>query len=111
MKYFIFNNEREGTIYHEFYKGKWDGATFWRDDSIFLRDDVLIDHQGLYNALCEGIAEYDPNGMIVVSYEDWEKVKTFIPEDDAESLEIYEEADAWVQESIDEFGCFSILGL
>lgn len=29
MKYFVTNKERQGTCYHEFYKGKWDEKTFW----------------------------------------------------------------------------------
>ena len=39
MKYFIFNNQRDGGSYHEFYKGKWDKKTFWKADSILLHDD------------------------------------------------------------------------
>lgn len=33
MKYFVTDRERDGTCYHEFYKGRWDGKTFWKEDS------------------------------------------------------------------------------
>ena len=39
MKYFVKNSERESTCYHEFYKGKWDEKTFWKEDSLLLHDD------------------------------------------------------------------------
>lgn len=34
MKYFCSVNNRAGTCYHEFYRGKWDDKTFWKSDSI-----------------------------------------------------------------------------
>ena len=42
MKYFVYNNQRDGTCYHEFYKGKWNRWKFWKSDSIFLDDDYLF---------------------------------------------------------------------
>lgn len=44
MKYFITNSEKIGTCYHEFYKGKWDGETFWKEDSLLLHDEVMFSH-------------------------------------------------------------------
>ncbi len=29
MKYFVSDNERKNTVYHEFQKGSFDGHTFW----------------------------------------------------------------------------------
>ena len=42
MKYFVTDEQREGTCYNEFYKGKWDEETFWKKDSLSLHDDVLF---------------------------------------------------------------------
>nr|WP_288625771.1 hypothetical protein [uncultured Roseburia sp.] len=39
MKYFVTDRERDGTCYHEFYKGRWDGKTFCHQRS------------GIFNAL------------------------------------------------------------
>ena len=43
MKYFVFDHERKNTVYHEFQKGRFDGHTFWKSDSISISDDLLVD--------------------------------------------------------------------
>ena len=111
MKYFVTDSERTRTVYHEFYKGKWDEKTFWAKDSISLHDDILVENPGFYNALKAAVPGYDPCEMIEVSKEAWEKVREYIPKDDVRSLEIYDEADEWAKEAIAEKGCFTILGL
>lgn len=65
MKHFVCNNQRDGTCYHEFYKGKWDNHTFWKPDSIFLHDDLLF--PSFYDALIEVIPEYDRYGITEIS--------------------------------------------
>lgn len=42
MKYFILDEKKEHTAYHEFQKGKWDGETFWKPDSLLLSDEVVV---------------------------------------------------------------------
>ncbi len=112
MKYFINDNERDSTAYHEFFKGKWDGKSFWRKDSICLHDDVLVEHEGFYKALWNMVPGYDPYAIAVeVSKEVWQKVREAIPSEDVESIEIYEEANTWAKESLEKHGCFTILGL
>ena len=58
MKYFCYVSDRVGTCYHEFYKGKWDGKTFWKSDSILLHDDTLEELQ-LYKAFTAVLPDYD----------------------------------------------------
>ena len=111
MKYFVTDDQRESTAYHEFYKGKWDKETFWSKDSIDLYDDELVNHKGFYNALYQAVPGYDPYEMVEVSAESWKAVRECIPEDDTESIELYEEADAWAKDVLKEHGCFTILGL
>jgi hypothetical protein len=112
LKFFVHDNERESTAYHEFYKGKWDGKTFWSKDSICLHDDTLVEHDGFYKALLEMVPGYDPYAIPVeVSKETWGKVRAAIPTDDMESIEIYNEADTWAKEAFDKDGCFTILGI
>ena len=41
MKYFIKYDPSICGCYHEFYKGKWDEHTFWKNDSIFLHDNIM----------------------------------------------------------------------
>jgi hypothetical protein len=40
MEYFITEDYRTNTAYHEFRKGKFDGVTFWKSDSILLSDEI-----------------------------------------------------------------------
>ena len=63
------------------------------------------------NALYQAVPGYDPYEMIEVSRENWKAVRECIPEDDTESIELYEEADSWAEEVFKELTCFTILGL
>lgn len=111
MKYFVTDEERTYTGYHEFYNGKWDGKTFWKNDSISLDDEVLRDHLGFYRALKTAIPNYDPYDNIEVSKDQWVAVGEAIPADDTGSLDLYAEADQWLQSVFETHGCFTILGL
>lgn len=109
MKYFIFNNQRDGTCYHEFYKGKWDNHTFWKSDSIFLHDDLL--QRGFYDTLIEVIPEYDRFGITEVSAAQWLIIGKNILEKDAKSQALYNEVNDWVQNTLQSNNCFTILGI
>lgn len=111
MKYFVTNYERKGTCYHEFYRGKWDGKTFWKEDSLSLHDDVLLEHAGFVNAIKEVIPTYDPYGETEISSEDWKKIGLIVQHSDEGSKELYKEADVWLDDVLEEKGCFTILGL
>ena len=63
------------------------------------------------NALYQAVPGYDPYEMVEVTKENWKAVRECIPEDDTESIELYEEADAWAKEAFKELTCFTILGL
>ena len=56
MKYFVFDHQRNGSCYYEFYKGKWDGKTFWNPDSISIHDDYFFD--GFADAIIEIVPYY-----------------------------------------------------
>ncbi len=111
MKYFVENSGRKGTCYHEFYKGKWDGATFRKDDSVFLHDDTLDQCGGLVEALMLIIPSYDRYGPTEVFAVDWEKIGKAIRHSDKSSAELYEEASEWAAEIFKTEECFTILGI
>ncbi len=111
MKFFITENEREGTCYHEFYKGVWDGKTFWKEDSICLHDDILSKHSGFEKALRKAVPTFDPLGETIISPTQWKKISEIILTESNEDKELYEEADEWVQKTFEEYDCFTILGL
>ena len=90
MKYFVKNSERESTCYHEFYKGKWDEKTFWKEDSLLLHDDVMFKNQGFVDAVMEVIPTYDPFGETEISPKIWKKIGQVIKEKDERAKELYD---------------------
>ena len=111
MKYFISESERKGTIYHEFYKGKWDGKTFWKSDSILLSDDILNDADGFVDAILEVVFCYDPFGETEITLDEWNKIGEIIATKDAVSQEIYKELNEWLADVFKKHKCFTILGI
>lgn len=111
MKYFVKNSERESTFYHEFYKGKWDEKTFWKEDSLLLHDDVMFKNQGFVDAVMEVIPTYDPFGETEISPEIWKKIGQVIKEKDERAKELYDEADVWLKDVFKEYECITILGI
>ena len=107
--FFISNNERTSTAYHEFYKGRWDGHTFWKDDSIFLRDDIMADNRHFLHAIKRVVPKFDPYGVTEISKMEWNMIQYEIIDESA--ADMYAEADKWVQETFKECDCFTILGL
>ena len=111
MKYFVTDSERKSTNYHEFYKGKWDGEIFWREDSISLEDNVLHKNKGFEEALYKVVPKFDPFGETEISQEQWERIGEAIPKNDAHSAELFQEADEWLKDVFATYGCFTIIGL
>lgn len=109
MKYFVFNHQRDGSCYHEFYKGKWDSNTHWKDNSIFLNDDVL--YKDFVDAIMEIIPSYDPYNATKITISQWKKIGEIIVNKDLKSQEIYNEADAWLNTVFTTYDCFTILGI
>lgn len=113
MKYFVYDEQRNGTVYHEFYKGKWDGRTFWKKDSISLGDDILYVHYGFAEAIMEVVPDYDAFGETEISYLEWKKIGKAVKNKSIEVQEIYNEADLWLNSKkvFQEYKCFTILGI
>ena len=111
MKYFVNDNERKGTCYHEFYKGEWDGKTFWKEDSIPIHDEIMYKNRGFVEAIEEVIPTYDPYDITEVSFENWIKIGKIIQQKDENSKEIYKEANEWLEDVFKENDCFTILGI
>ena len=112
MKYFVYDNQRKGTCYHEFYKGQWDGKTFWKSDSLFLHDDFLFHLNDLVDAIIEIAPCYDPYGETEITIEQWNKIGEIVKGKNKESQEAYREADLWLKgEVFPKYECFTILGI
>ena len=111
MKFFVSAEKIEGTCYHEFYKGVWDGKTFWAKDSLCLHDDILSKHSGFEKALRETISSFNPLGVTKVFPAQWKKIGEIVLAESDEDKELYKEADEWVQKTFGEYDCFTIIGI
>ena len=109
MKYFVCSNQIKGSCYHEFYKGKWAGHTFWKEDSISLEDDFFYD--GFIDAIKEIVPAYSPFGETEISIKEWTEIGKIILTKDSLSQEVYNEANEWLKGVFTQYECFTILGL
>lgn len=110
LKYFCTEEKREGTCYHEFQKGKWDEHTFWKKDSLFLSDDVLVELK-LGSLFRKCIRDYEPYGPTEVNKEQWVVLLELAKEKGGSRLEALQEADVWVRECFAVESAFTILGI
>lgn len=111
MKYFIVNSERRGTDYYEFCKGRWDGETFWKDDSIYLHDDVLYENHDFLSALMKVKPDFDSFGVTEISREDWERLRSEVQSYPDGCREMFMELDTWVMDTFLAYDCFTVLGI
>lgn len=111
MKYFVFNGERKGIEYYEFYQGKWDGKTFRKEDSLFLHDDILMDNMEVIDAFFDTIPSFDPFGATEITYEQWREIGKNISQKSKKSKEIYDEANKVLESVFESKKCITVLGI
>lgn len=111
MKYFVRKAELSGTCYHEFAMGEWHGETFWREDSIYLHDDVLYEHAGFAEAITKVIPEYDPYGEVTIDRDQWKMIGCYVENRDAVVVELYREANQWALSAFTKHNVITILGI
>ena len=109
MKYFCSNCERDGSCYHEFQRGKWDGSSHWKADSVLIHDDMMRE-TGLDLLLTECIPGYNPWGPTEVSLAQWEAVRMRAQQTGGTAAAAADEADEWVRAD-GATAVFSILGI
>lgn len=110
MKYFVIDQERKNTVYHEFQKGKFDGHTFWKTDSISLSDDILVT-LGIEGLFANVIPNYNSYCEFEVDKELWNDIKRKAQEIGGEVFVCILEADEWVQNTYLEYDFFTIIGV
>ncbi len=110
MKYFVTDQERRNTIYHEFQKGHFDGKTFWKADSLCLHDDVLYT-SGLEGIFRRVIPDYSDTGESEIDAKLWNTIVQEAYQSDGTALECLLEADAWARDTLEEYGVFTIIGI
>lgn len=115
MKYFVDNFERRGTCYHEFACGKWDGKTFWDDNSLFLRDDYMSDLK-LYELIFKPAFEADGTkfnrwGANEVTRELWNRMISLAEDVGGEVQDLFFEITTWAEKNFSHNDVFSIIGM
>ena len=110
MKYFIYENQRNSTCYHEWYKGHFDGVSFWKSDSLLIHDDIHWT-LGLEEFFSMIIPDYDPLGEIEVSENQWNTIMQKSSETGGQIYECLQEADNWVKETFKEYNTFTMIGM
>lgn len=110
MNYFCKVSEKKGTCYHEWQKGKWDGKTFWKEDSLLLHDDLLVALK-LGELLAEILPDYSSYGVVELNAFQWEKVYYRAGVIGGELKAAMDEAAVWVQENFARNEVFTILGI
>lgn len=110
-QYFVSGKGITQGMYHVFYRGRFDGSSCYRDDSLLINDNDLWTVKGLIEALCDAVPGYDVYGKSIVTPEQWREVGMLIQSKDRESQIAYAEADSWAQDVFKSFDCFTIIGL
>ncbi|MBQ3599941.1 MAG: hypothetical protein II992_01905 [Lachnospiraceae bacterium] len=110
MKFFCTELERKGTCYHEFQKGKWDGKTFWKTDSLLLHDDIMCEVK-LHKLFREVDSEYDDYGETEIDKEKWYKIFHIANAIGGDVKIAIDEANIWAEEVFKTEEMFTILGL
>ncbi|MBQ3161120.1 MAG: hypothetical protein IJC04_03235 [Oscillospiraceae bacterium] len=110
MKYFCKDNERIGTCYHEFQKGKFNGTDFWKANSLCIHDDIHCKIK-LGELIQSVVPEYSPTGETTVTREQWEVICCKANEAGGELAEAVAEADIWVRNVFDKYDVFTMIGI
>ena len=110
MKYFVFDYERKNTVYHEFQKGRFDGHTFWKSDSISLSDDLLVT-LGIENLFASVIPNYNSYSEFEIDTELWNRIILKAEQIGGEALACILEANEWVKNTYLEHDVFTIIGV
>lgn len=109
-KFFCVESERKGTCYHEFQRGSWDEKTFWKEDSLFLHDDILQELE-LYNLFREADPEYSDYGETEIDSDKWAIICGMANVLGGDVKAAIDEADLWVKETLKTEEKFTILGI
>ena len=110
MKYFMHDSKRKNTVYHEFQKGRFDGETFWKSDSISLSDDLLCT-LGIRELFIDVIPGYNDYSEFEIDKELWNRIMQKAQQIGGEVLACLSEADQWAANTFLDHAVFTIIGV
>ena len=106
--YFIKPQDREGTCYHEFYRGKWK-KDFWNENSICIDDDDMTVR--FVELIRKFVPSYDYYGITEITLEQWQQIKGEGLLTNNETADIITQAESWMEETFAKHKVFTILGI
>ena len=112
MKYFIDSSKRkksQSTEYHGFRQRKWDWKTHWKEDSIYLHDDLFTN--GFAKAIRSVVPDYNYYGPTEISKNEWDMIGKAVENEADETKKLYQEATLWLDMIFQKYDCFTILGI
>lgn len=113
MKYFWTEDERKihrTTCCFEFQKGRFDGKTFWKNDSLCLHADIF-DKNELFDIFSKSLNGFNYYGPNEVTADEWRILLNMSKKLGGVSAEIISELEPWVEENFKTYTVFSILGI
>lgn len=110
QKYFVSPKDRKGSCYYEFYKGKWNKKTFWKEDSICISDCDLLDCDFI-EILIKYVPNYAPFGVTEITKKQWRQIKADCILSRGKSAAIVEEAEKWMKDTFSKYSIFTVLGI
>lgn len=110
MKYFCTDEERVGTCYHEFMKGRSKAGQFWKKDSLLIHDDIHC-RLGLAELIGSVIENYSPFEDVKVTKIDWDRICAAAYASGGEIKQAICEANSWVENTFQEHDYFTMAGI
>ncbi len=113
MKYFIWEWERDSSIYHKFRKGRKLKYRKWENEDVgalLIHNDDL-EATGLADFLYEWLPHYDQYGDVEVKRRQWNVLMEKAYNIGGEVEVVMEELRPWAEETLRIHGVFSIMGI
>ena len=97
-------------MYHEFQKGKFDGDSFWKEDSLNLHDNILV-RLNMDALLQKANPAYSDTGVTEINEPQWNEICREAALLGGELAEAVNEIDPWARDTFPTHGVFTILGI
>lgn len=110
MKFKYFKTKIQGGCYFEFQRGKWDGRSHWKTDSLFLYADIF-DSLKLFYIFSEALEAFNYYGPNEITRQIWHKLMQNANQAGGETADLISEAAPWVEENFAQNEVFYVLGV
>jgi hypothetical protein len=109
VKYCCLNNQRIGSCYFEFQKGKFSDK-YWLDSSICLSADIF-DSLNLYQVFVKIVSEFDYYGITEINREEWKQIKLTADIIGGIAKDVITEIDSWANGFLSTGNVITFLGI